>query len=67
MQWSLSRALKLILTQYYTWKLNKTIFFGKSATFRLQLWACPFLCVSVTIIRTGHTMAKIKHVNKSTL
>ena len=39
-------------------------FIGKSAKFRLQLSACPFLCVcvSATSVSIGSTLAKIKQV-----
>ena len=43
-------------------------FLGKSAGFRLYLYAYPFLCscvcLCVTIVRTGHTLAKIKNAKK---
>ena len=54
--------------------MNNQNFLGNSARFRLQLWACQFLrssvclsvClsvhVSVTFVRTGHTLAKITNV-----
>ena len=42
--------------------ISELEFLGKSAKFCLYLWTCPFLCVFVTMIRIGHSLANIKSV-----